>query len=195
MFFYIMLSYLIGSIPFAYLWTKLCTGFDIRTVASRNVGTTNVMMNIGFWPGLLTMLGDVLKGTAVGIISTSCPVRFLQGLLPAIAIAGHNWPVWLRFKGGGGLATLIGGSLVTDNFLGTVVAVLIWGLSFLLVKDHDKSALVACISAPVVMLLIDQSVQSVVFYFSSSLIIAIRRVQSILEKRVSKDPTAQVGAV
>ena len=58
-----------------------------------------------------------------------------------MAIVGHNWPIWLKFKGGGGLATFIGGSLATRNFSGTIIAVLIWGLSFLLIKDHDRSAL------------------------------------------------------
>ncbi len=194
MVFYIVISYLIGSIPFAYLWTKLSSGFDIRTVASRNVGTTNVLRNVGVVPGVLTMLGDVFKGVAVGLLSNLCPIRVVQGLMPAVAIAGHNWPVWLRFRGGGGLATFIGGSLVTSNFTGTVIAVIIWGVTFLVIKDHDRSALVACVLAPVVLMFAnDLTASSVVFYVSSSLMIALRRIQSMLEKRLPTPPTAKAS--
>ena len=112
--------------------------------------------------------------------------------MPAVAIVGHNWPIWLKFKGGGGLATFIGGSLATRNFSGTIIAVLIWGLSFLLIKDHDRSALVACIAAPLAFLLLGVSSPSLVFYGTSSVAIGARRIQSILEKRFSHRRQRQV---
>ena len=71
--YYLLLSYLVGSIPFAYVFTKLSSGSDIRRIASQNVGTTNVMLNVGWLPGLLTMIGDVGKGVAVGLLPICAP--------------------------------------------------------------------------------------------------------------------------
>ena len=183
MFNLVVASYLVGSVPFDYLWTKIWRGFDIRRIASKNVGTTNVMLHVGVVPGVLTMLGDVLKGGVAAILGSFSPVEWLRYVLPSVAIAGHNWPIWLKFKGGGGLATFIGSCLVLREIRGAIIGLIVWGISSLIFKDHDRSALMACVLTPLFMWISGNSLGSITFYTSSGLMIGARRIQSILEKR------------
>lgn len=176
-------AYLAGSLPFAYWWTELFSGRDIRKIGSRNAGTANVWKTSGLLPAILTALGDGLKGVAVAQIGLRIPSPLAGYALPSLAIAGHNWPVWLRFRGGGGLATFIGSSLVMTNWEGTLAAVGLWGLTYLLLRDHDRSALLACFLVSAFVPWVGQSCEWLVFYGSSSLVIALKRVQSMWDKR------------
>ncbi len=111
------LSYLIGAIPFAYIMVKLIKKTDLRNVGSGNVGTTNAMRVLGWKLGLVVFLLDFLKGfIAVGLVSgifgsltliDSAPnlIRIIAGVC---AICGHVWTVFLKFKGGKGVATSAG---------------------------------------------------------------------------------------
>jgi glycerol-3-phosphate acyltransferase PlsY len=180
---YILFSYLIGSIPFAYIWTRIYNGDDIREIAWGNVGTTNVMLNIGFLPGVLTMLGDVLKGIVVGTISRTSASTELTHLLPAVAIAGHNWPIWLKFHGGGGLATFIGSGLVIAHWWEIGTALIVWGILHIIVKDPDKSAVAACAVSPVAIYFLGSSYQSMIFFISSGIVISLRRIQCIVPSK------------
>ncbi len=183
MFYYLLLGYLIGSIPFAWIMGKLFKGKDMRTIGSLNVGTTNVVKNIGILPGILTAVGDIGKGCLAALLGVLSPFPGLQFILPAIAIAGHNWPLWLRFQGGGGLATFIGSSLMLASWQVLVVAMAIWGVCAWLIRDHDRSAILACIATPVIVFLLTHSEQSLVFIGSSSLVILLRRLQSLGSKQ------------
>lgn len=103
----ILLSYLLGSLPSAYLLARLIKGIDIRKHGSGNPGATNVFRTVGKTAGAMVFIIDLLKGF-LAVYLTS---RYFKGntylcLLSAIAvISGHNWPVWLSFKGGKGVAT------------------------------------------------------------------------------------------
>ncbi len=179
---YALLCYLLGSIPFAYVTTRLFHGGDIRTLGSRNVGTTNVVKQVGWLAGLLTLLGDMGKGWAAAAISSVAPVGQLRFALPAFAIVGHNWPIWLRFRGGGGLATFVGSCLVLSDLKSALFGMAIWGLCYLVIRDHDISALTACIGVPLLFAFIGESLQTLLFYASSCLMIVLRRLQSIAAK-------------
>lgn len=102
-------AYLLGSIPFPYIAGRLIKRIDIRQVGSRNMGAMNTFYNVGFVPGLLVLLADAGKGAAAIALaqwlSDSNLVMFFAG---ATALLGHNFPVWLKFKGGKGGAPLIG---------------------------------------------------------------------------------------
>ncbi len=120
-----LLGYLLGSIPFGLVWVQLFTGKDVREVGSGRTGGTNVMRAAGFWVGLLTALSDIAKGSAAALAA--------RALLPATdasmgmvlaglaAIAGHNYPIWLGFKGGAGGATCAGAALVMWPWLGPIL--------------------------------------------------------------------------
>jgi glycerol-3-phosphate acyltransferase PlsY len=106
--FSLVLAYLLGSLPFAY-FISLKNGVDIRKVGDYNVGAFNVFRHVGFEAGLATLVLDMSKGAAAIILARVLHadewVVFLSGIL---AVIGHNWPVFLKFKGGRGEATVIG---------------------------------------------------------------------------------------
>lgn len=104
----ILLGYLAGSVPFAYLLARL-KGIDVRTAGSGNVGAANVLRTTGPWRGVIVMSLDVAKGIgAVGIAHMLAGGTALIALTGAAAVVGHIYPVWLRFHGGKGVAVAAG---------------------------------------------------------------------------------------
>jgi glycerol-3-phosphate acyltransferase PlsY len=105
----ILLGYLIGSIPFTQVVAKLVKGIDLRTVGSKNVGGRNLTRQLGLGWGLLGGALDVAKGAASLWLATAIGAPYPASLLAGVAaVAGHNWPIWLGFHGGKGLATALG---------------------------------------------------------------------------------------
>jgi glycerol-3-phosphate acyltransferase PlsY len=104
----IIIAYLLGSIPFAYIIGKL-RGLDVRKVGDRNVGTFNVFRHAGLGAGIATLVADVGKGALAIVVAKllSVPELVMFGA-GVVAVIGHNWPVFLRFRGGRGLAVVIG---------------------------------------------------------------------------------------
>jgi glycerol-3-phosphate acyltransferase PlsY len=103
-----VLGYLLGSIPFGLLLTRLSGGPDLRTIGSGNIGATNVLRTGKKAVAGATLLGDVLKGTVAVLIVASFSSLSAALLAGLGAFVGHLFPVWLRFKGGKGVATYIG---------------------------------------------------------------------------------------
>lgn len=105
----IIAGYFLGSIPTAYIMGRLKAGIDIRAVGSHNMGAMNSFYRLGFLYGVIVLLVDMGKGAAAvwiaRLLGTPDIVEMLAG---AMAVVGHNWPVWLKFKGGKGGATVIG---------------------------------------------------------------------------------------
>lgn len=105
-------GYLLGAIPFGLIWVKLFTGQDVRAVGSGRTGGTNAMRAAGFWVGLLTALSDIFKGAfAVTVARWLLPPETQAvGMVTAglASIVGHNYPVFLKFKGGAGGAACVG---------------------------------------------------------------------------------------
>ena len=105
------LSYLLGSIPFSYLVARR-RGVDVRQVGSGNVGATNVMRSAGTAAGLMAFALDFLKGAAASVVALRLsPEGPLPAMAAVTAMLGHMYPVWLRFKGGKGVATGAGAFL------------------------------------------------------------------------------------
>ena len=113
-------AYLLGSIPVGYLLVRLFKKQDIRSVGSGNIGATNVLRSGGKGLGAATFLLDMLKGCAAvwlggflgAILLPSAPLRSAQALAALFAVIGHMFPVWLKFRGGKGVATGFGVFLV-----------------------------------------------------------------------------------
>jgi len=104
-------AYLLGSVPFSYLVARR-RGVDVRTVGSGNVGATNVMRSVGRSAGLLAFALDFAKGAAASLLGQAVePQSPLPALCAAMAVLGHMYPVWLRFRGGKGVATGAGAFL------------------------------------------------------------------------------------
>ncbi|MCR4963682.1 MAG: glycerol-3-phosphate 1-O-acyltransferase PlsY [Firmicutes bacterium] len=124
-------AYLLGSIPSAYLLVKLSRGIDIRQFGSGNVGSTNTVRAAGKKTGILVFLIDSLKGAIPTLIGLKLGGENMAAAAGAIAVIGHMFPVWLKFKGGKGVATTIGMSFVLTP-LGALITFAIWFLTLLL---------------------------------------------------------------
>jgi len=117
-------AYLLGSLPSAYLVVRLAKGPDLRTVESGSVGALNAFRATGLgWVGVLVLVLDVGKGALAMVLAGDGAGPGAQALAAALVVAGHIWPVWLRGRGGKGLAAAAGAfTLVTP------IAVPLWGL-------------------------------------------------------------------
>ncbi len=105
----LLLSYLLGSIPFGYLIARFRTGGDIRRVGSGNIGATNVLRTQGKGWGLLTLLLDALKSSAAVVICAQLsPIPWMGAAGGAAAVVGHCFPVYIGFRGGKGIASGVG---------------------------------------------------------------------------------------
>ncbi|MBM3958706.1 MAG: glycerol-3-phosphate 1-O-acyltransferase PlsY [SAR202 cluster bacterium] len=113
-------AYLVGSIPFGVLVGRLWAGIDIRTVGSGNSGATNMLRSVGPVPAALVLLADLGKGVAAVLIARFVSDSSLVASLAAtVAIAGHSWPVFARFRGGRGVATGVGALFLVSWVAGT----------------------------------------------------------------------------
>jgi glycerol-3-phosphate acyltransferase PlsY len=105
----LVLGYLLGSIPCAYIAARLVRGVDIRKVGGGNVGTLNAMREIGPLPGFGVLFADMAKGALAVLIAQWLGLHLYWAFAAGfMAVVGHNWPVWLKFRGGQGLATTMG---------------------------------------------------------------------------------------
>ena len=123
-------SYLLGSVPFAYLITKWLKGVDIRAVGSRNPGAANVIIQAGRGVGALVVLLDFGKGLLPVFLAKSLGFPFwVAGLSGTLAVVGHCWPVYMRFDGGEGMMTAMGVFLILapTEFAYALVAAVIGG--------------------------------------------------------------------
>jgi glycerol-3-phosphate acyltransferase PlsY len=145
---WILAGYLAGSIPFALLVSRAMRLPDPRTYGSGNIGATNVLRSGSRFAALLTLLGDAMKGWAVVLAATAAGVA--GDLLPVIGLAafiGHVFPVWLRFRGGKGVATAAGVLIALDWRLGVAV-LLVWLVVVVATRYSSLAALVAALAAP-----------------------------------------------
>ena len=146
-------GYLFGSIPFGVVWARLFQLGDLSKIGSGNIGATNVLRTGNKVAAFLTLLFDMVKGLAPVLI-------FLQwgdlaGQLAGIgAVLGHCLPVWLRFKGGKGVATFIGVILGLSFYAGALVC-LTWLVTAAVVRISSASALMAAAMAPLWMWVVD----------------------------------------
>ncbi|MDD5692373.1 MAG: glycerol-3-phosphate 1-O-acyltransferase PlsY [Candidatus Omnitrophica bacterium] len=158
----LLASYLLGSLPTAYIFGKILKGIDIRKVGSGNVGATNAMRALGRGPGITVLLLDILKGFAAVVFLADYfsgkPVLWqgqnLRIIMGLCCICGHNWTVFLRFKGGKGIATSFGvllGLALKIEGLGIVIGILIaaWLLVFLIWRIVSLASIVSAIILPV----------------------------------------------
>ncbi|MDQ3559250.1 MAG: glycerol-3-phosphate 1-O-acyltransferase PlsY [Pseudomonadota bacterium] len=147
----VLLGYLLGSIPFGLLLTRMVGLGDIRNVGSGNIGATNVLRTGRKGLAAATLVLDALKGTAAVLIAARWgPTAALAAGFAAFL--GHCFPVWLRFKGGKGVATFLG-ILLGLHWPTMILTAVIWIGTAALTRYSSLSALIAAAAAPVVLLL------------------------------------------
>ena len=148
-------GYLCGSIPFGILLTRLAGGPDLRSIGSGNIGATNVLRTGRKGLAAATLLGDMLKGTFAVLLT-----RYLLGDDVAIAAAvgaflGHLFPVWLRFRGGKGVATYIG-VLLGIAWPAAIVFCAVWLAVAAATRYSSLAALTASLAAPAFLVVVGQ---------------------------------------
>jgi glycerol-3-phosphate acyltransferase PlsY len=142
-------SYFLGSIPFGLVFTKLAGKGDIRHIGSGNIGTTNVLRAGSKILALLTLLADITKGAlVVGIAKYFACDSIIQCVAGGVAILAHIFPIWLKFKGGKGVATAFGVYLALCPIIG-ILTLLTWVVVAKIGRVSSLSALIALFMAPI----------------------------------------------
>jgi len=194
----IVVAYLVGSIPTAYIFARLFRGVDIRQYGSGNVGATNAFRVIGKVPAIIVLAIDIFKGyvattfianSFLYIIPATRPELY-QVLCGLAAIAGHNWSVFLKFKGGKGVATsagVVAGLIPKIFWLGFTT----WAVAFLLTGYVSVASILASVVIPIFTLVFGESTEIVVFMSVLCVIIVykhrsnLKRLRKGEEKKIS----------
>jgi len=179
----IIISYLIGSFPAAYLMGRFRKGIDIRKVGTRNMGAMNVIYNVGMAEGILVLFIDAIKGAAAVFLArwlgTPLEIQLAAG---AVAVIGHGFPVFLKFRGGRGGATVVGVVAFLMPWV-LVIGLPLFGLIMLITRFPTFSYGLALTCCPFVAWLIYHSAEYVIFSIILLLIPTIKYIPRIKEMR------------
>ena len=156
-----IISYLMGSIPFGLILTKIFLNKDIREIGSGNIGATNALRTGNKAIGYSTLLLDILKAVAPVIYVKIFYQDFLY-IASLCAFLGHVFPIWLKFKGGKGVATYVG-ILFAINFYFGIIFAISWFVTFFISKFSSLSSLVGAASIPIYLLILNQFDQVIFF--------------------------------
>ena len=194
---YFLIGYLLGSVPFGLIFTRAAGLGDIRAIGSKNIGATNVLRTGRKDIAIATLLADMLKGTAAVVLAgyaAKNPGFAVLSSEAAMMIAGfgaflgHLYPVWLRFKGGKGVATYIG-VLLGISLPAALVFGAIWLLCAFLFRYSSLSALIASAATPAILFFVVGPVMALFFAVLSAILIAkhhenIRRLLAGTEAKI-----------
>ena len=179
------ISYLIGSIPFGYILTKIFLNKDIREIGSGNIGATNALRTGNKIIGYTTLFFDIVKAVIPLIYIKFNYPEFLY-IASLCTFLGHVFPIWLKFKGGKGVATYVG-ILFSLNIYFGLIFVITWTITFVLFKFSSLSSLVASISIPVYLLIISQFDQ--VFFFTVMFVLIFFTHRENIKRLKNKEET------
>ena len=181
-----LISYLLGSIPFGFLLTKIFLNKDIRNIGSGNIGATNVLRTGNKFIGYMTLSLDVLKAVLPLLYIKAYQQEFIYISSLCIFI-GHLFPIWLKFKGGKGVATYVGILCCINFFLGIIFGIT-WLLVFFISKYSSLSSLMATMVVPIISYLILNLNNSYFFLIMFVLIVFTHRenIKRLLNKSESK---------
>jgi glycerol-3-phosphate acyltransferase PlsY len=149
-----IISYFMGSIPFGFILTKFFLKKDIRKIGSGNIGATNALRTGNKTVGYSTLILDVLKAV-VPVIYVKIFYQDFLYIASLCAFLGHVFPIWLKFKGGKGVATYVG-ILFAINFHFGIVFSITWFIIFFLSKYSSLSSLTGALSIPIYLLFLNQ---------------------------------------
>jgi len=155
------ICYLMGSIPFGFILTKIFLQKDIREIGSGNIGATNALRAGNKFIGYATLFFDIIKAV-IPVIYVKINFPELLYIASLCAFLGHVFPIWLKFKGGKGVATYIG-ILFSINIYFGLIFIISWLITFGLSKYSSLSSLIASISIPIYLLILTQFDQVIFF--------------------------------
>ena len=179
-------SYLMGSIPFGLILTKLFLNKDIREIGSGNIGATNALRTGNKLIGYSTLILDIAKAI-IPVIYVKFNYPDIIYIASLFAFLGHVFPIWLKFKGGKGVATYVG-ILFSINIILGLIFVVFWVFIFLLSKYSSLSSIIASISVPIYILIAGQINDAIFFAIMFILIFFTHRenIKRLKNKEESK---------
>ncbi len=180
-----IISYLMGSIPFGYILTKIFLKKDIREIGSGNIGATNALRAGNKSIGYFTLALDILKA----IIPVVYVKIFYQDFIYIASLCvflGHVFPIWLKFKGGKGVATYVGILFAINLYFGIMFSAC-WFITFFISKFSSLSSLVASVSIPIYLLISTQLNQAIFFTIMFILIFFTHREN--IKRLINKEET------
>ena len=179
-------SYLMGSIPFGLILTKIFLNKDIRELGSGNIGATNALRTGNKLIGYSTLIFDIAKAV-VPVIYVKINYPDLIYVASFCAFLGHVFPVWLKFKGGKGVATYVG-ILFSINIMLGLIFIVSWGIVFLMFRYSSLSSIIGSMSVPAYILITDQINNAIFFAIMFILIFFTHRenIKRLKNKEESK---------
>ena len=181
-----IVSYLMGSIPFGLILTKIFLNKDIREIGSGNIGATNALRTGNKLIGYSTLIFDIAKAV-VPVIYVKINYPDLIYVASFCAFLGHVFPIWLKFKGGKGVATYVG-ILFSINIILGLIFVVSWGIVFLLFRYSSLSSIIGSMSVPIYILITGQINNAIFFAIMFILIFFTHRenIKRLKNKEESK---------
>jgi glycerol-3-phosphate acyltransferase PlsY len=185
MIFALALGYLLGSIPFGLLLTRLFGKGDVRAIGSGSIGATNVLRTGSKWLAVLTLLLDCLKGAAAVLIAWAAFGEETGVAAAAGAFVGHLYPAWLKFRGGKGVATFFG---ILSPLLpvAALIYAILWLLLLRTIRISSVAGICAAMSAPVTALAVHSSYLPMLLGFA--LLVLWKHRENILRLRRGTEP-------
>jgi len=180
-----IISYLMGSIPFGFILTKIFLKKDIREIGSGNIGATNALRTGNKIIGYLTLILDILKA----VIPVLYVKFFFQESIyisSLCAFLGHVFPIWLKFRGVKGVASYVG-ILFSINIYFGIIFLVSWAITFLVSKYSSLSSLIASASIPIYLLILSRFDQ--VFFFTTMFILIFFTHRENIKRLKNKEET------
>jgi glycerol-3-phosphate acyltransferase PlsY len=187
----IVVAYLLGSIPFAFLAGR-ANGVDLRTVGSGNLGAANVFRNLGRRWGMAVMVADIGKGVVAVVIARLITDDPWPAIAAGAAMAGHVFPVWLRFKGGKGVA-VGGGAMIGLVPLAALILLAVWLVVLLVTRYSSLASITAAVPATPLTIAMGYPWSSVAFAAAGAVAVLVLHRGNIARLLRREDSRIQLG--
>lgn len=182
-----LISFLMGSIPVGLIVARV-KGIDLRKVGSGNIGATNVLRTMGRGPALITLAGDMLKGFIPVLISNYFLDGSLHiGIIGLVAILGHDFSLFLRFRGGKGVATSIGVLLAYSPVV-AILTILLWIIIVFMSRYSSMGAIVSFILLPLNIYVFDYSYEKFVISVFITILLLFKHRENIGRLLTGQEP-------
>ena len=182
-------SYLMGSIPFGFILTKIFLKKDIREIGSGNIGATNALRTGNKLVGYSTLILDILKAI-IPVIYVKMNYPELIYIASLCAFLGHVFPIWLKFKGGKGVATYVG-ILFSINILLGLIFVISWGVIFLISRYSSLSSIIGSLSVPLYLFITTEK-SSVIFFITMFVLIFFTHRENIIRLKNREESKTKI---
>jgi len=184
-----IISYLMGSIPFGFILTKIFLKKDIREIGSGNIGATNALRTGNKLVGYSTLILDIVKAI-IPVIYVKMNYPELIYIASLCAFLGHVFPIWLKFNGGKGVATYVG-ILFSINILLGLIFVISWGVIFLISRYSSLSSIIGSLSIPLYLFITTEK-SSVIFFITMFVLIFFTHRENIIRLKNREESKTKI---